>query len=178
MGGSRQAADLRTLAYRLIQMANDMDRTSEFNCHMSSHYEEEVKSEKNPVLDYEIFATVLYQQRRKRNRYFSSKIFSEPAWDILLDLFIQNARNRPVSVTSACIAGEIPTTTGLRWIKILETEGLVEREGSDTDARITWLRLTPKAVELMKQFIDDGIQALEALNNELGADRELEPAYD
>ena len=97
----------------------------------------------------------LYRERQQRMRFFPSNIFSDPAWDILLDLFINGARNRPISITSACIAGGIPGTTGLRWLGVLEKEGLLVRETSGDDARVTWVRLSPHGMNAMRAFIAD-----------------------
>ena len=42
----------------------------------------------------------------------NDELFGEPAWDILLDLYIANVENKPVSVSSACIGSAAPPTTG------------------------------------------------------------------
>ncbi len=61
-----------------------------------------------------------YRKRRLRERMFGNPdLFADPAWDILIDLFIASEEGRKISVSSACIASAVPTTTALRWIKIL-----------------------------------------------------------
>jgi DNA-binding MarR family transcriptional regulator len=99
------------------------------------------------------YAESLYQERRRRSRFFSPHLFAEPAWDILLDLFVNGVRNRAISITSACIAGGIPPTTGLRWLGLLEKEGLIVRETSDDDARVTWVRLSDDGMNVMRNYI-------------------------
>src|SRR3546814_1843272 len=48
---------------------------------------------------------------------------SDPAWDMLLDLYLAAERNtRPVSISSLCIASAVPATTALRWIKTFRSE--------------------------------------------------------
>jgi hypothetical protein len=95
----------------------------------------------------------LYHERRRRSRYFPPHLFAEPAWDILLDLFVNGVRNRAISITSACIAGGIPATTGLRWLGLLEKEGLLVRETSGEDARVTWVRLSDQGMNAMRGYI-------------------------
>ena len=56
---------------------------------------------------------------------------------MLLELFAKAVEGRQVSTTSLCLAAEAPVTTGLRWITMLEEEGLVCRESAITDARLT-----------------------------------------
>ena len=100
----------------------------------------------------------MYQQRRRRSRHFPPHLFAEPAWDILLDLFVNGVRNRAISITSACIAGGIPATTGLRWLGLLEKEGLLVRETSGDDARVTWVRLSDQGMKAMRCYIGEAPQ--------------------
>lgn len=99
------------------------------------------------------YAERLYQERRRRSRYFPEHLFAEPAWDILLDLFVNGVRRRAISITSACIAGGIPATTGLRWLGVLEKEGLLMREISGDDARVTWVHLSQYGMNIMRSFL-------------------------
>lgn len=87
-----------------------------------------------------------YRARRLRAQFFAgADLFGEPAWDLLLDLFINANEGKHVPVTSACIGAAVPTTTALRWLAILESRGLVEREADSSDARRIFVRLTPQA---------------------------------
>jgi hypothetical protein len=43
-----------------------------------------------------------------RARYFKRELFKDPAWDILLDLYVARADGRGISVSSACIASGAP----------------------------------------------------------------------
>ncbi|HEX8415879.1 MAG TPA: hypothetical protein VF637_18645 [Sphingomicrobium sp.] len=55
----------------------------------------------------------LYQARRRRDKAFSvSGLFEDPAWDMLLALYVDEARGYNTGVTSACIAGNVAPTTG------------------------------------------------------------------
>ena len=104
-------------------------------------------------LELAAHAEFLYQERRRRARYLPQNLFAEPAWDILLDLFVNGVRDRAISITSACIAGGIPATTGLRWLGLLEKEGLLVRETSGDDARVTWVRLSDHGMNAMRSYI-------------------------
>lgn len=97
-----------------------------------------------------------YAMRRKRDSIFgNANLFGEPAWDILLDLFIAHADGKAVSVTSACIGSAAPATTGLRWLGILADEGLVVRENDPEDNRRVIVRLTPTSIAGMSRFFDE-----------------------
>lgn len=108
-----------------------------------------------PIDDLQLaaYAESLYQERRRRTRHFPEHLFAEPAWDILLDLFVNGVRSRAISITSACIAGGIPATTGLRWLGVLEKEGLLVREISGDDARVTWVHLSPRGTDIMRNYL-------------------------
>jgi hypothetical protein len=94
-----------------------------------------------------------YDDRRRRSKIFQSEeLFGEPAWDILLDLFIAAKERRRVSVTSACIGSAVPSTTALRWISILERQGFLSREADPGDARRVYVRLSPRGYEAMLEY--------------------------
>lgn len=99
------------------------------------------------------YAERLYKERRRRSRYLPGHLFAEPAWDILLDLFVNGVRDRAISITSACIAGGIPATTGLRWLGVLEKEGLLVRGTSEEDARVTWVQLSDYGMAVMRGYL-------------------------
>ena len=98
-------------------------------------------------------ARATYARRRKRTSIFGDpELFGEPGWDILLDLYIAQVEEKPVSVSSACIGSASPPTTGLRWLGVLAEQGLVEREHDPQDQRRVLVRLTDKALEAMDDY--------------------------
>ena len=110
------------------------------------------------------FAEALYATRRRREAYFSNQsLFGEPAWDLLLDLFIAQSRSKRVSVSGACIAASVPATTGLRWISVLENEGLVERHHDPADARRAWLKLTLRGARSVRNFLQSAEEKWEQI---------------
>ncbi|HEU4651418.1 MAG TPA: MarR family transcriptional regulator [Croceibacterium sp.] len=96
-----------------------------------------------------------YRARRSRERYFDRRLFGEPAWDILIDLFIQQSSGKTVSVTSAAIASQVPVTTALRHLAALQKAGLVERMRSAADARVKLLRLTKEGYVRIGSWLMD-----------------------
>lgn len=92
--------------------------------------------------------------RQLRLKYLPASLFGEAGWDILLELFKCDLQGRNATVKAACCAAEpVAPTTSLRWIVILEDEGLIARSSSPGDRRITWLSLTPKGVEIVRGYI-------------------------
>ena len=90
--------------------------------------------------------------RAARAQFFRASLFSDPAWDILLELFAAEQDGRRVSISAAGLTAEIPLTTALRWINALEREDLVVRVGDPTDARRTFLKLTATGLRSMTLY--------------------------
>ncbi len=98
-------------------------------------------------------ARKFYQLRRRRDAYFDAMLFAEPAWDMLLDLYIAESERRQVAVLTACIGAAAPQTTAIRWMRVLEMQGLIRRETDRNDARRIYVRLTEPAVRMMRNLL-------------------------
>ncbi len=107
------------------------------------------------------FARETYNVRRKRSRFLPADLFGEPTWDILLDLYVATRENRPVPTTSACIGAHVPPTTALRWLRILEARGLVEREDDGRDGRRTFVRLSEQGLAAMENWLRGALSSLD-----------------
>lgn len=87
----------------------------------------------------------LIKHRHHRLDYLPSDLFSEPAWDMLLDLAAADVENRRISVTSLCIASRTAPSTALRWISLLEQHKIITRTPDTVDKRRTFVCLTDMA---------------------------------
>lgn len=107
-----------------------------------------------------------YDDRRRRTKIFASdELFGEPAWDILLDLFIAAKERRRVSVTSACIGSAVPSTTALRWITILERNGFLAREADPGDARRVYVKLSARGYSAMLEYFASASRSIVLLDD-------------
>lgn len=93
--------------------------------------------------------------RRKLYGLFGRRLFCDPSWDILLELFVSTLEGRKVTVSTACMAACAPTTTALRHIAYLVQEGLVVRRPHPADARSTFLELTDQAIAKLTQYFSE-----------------------
>jgi DNA-binding MarR family transcriptional regulator len=98
----------------------------------------------------------MYALRRRRDASFAAELFSEPAWDILLHLFVAAAEGRAVSVSSACDGAAAPQTTALRKLRQLEEARLIVREGDPADARRAYVRLSYLGRRKMRSLLKGG----------------------
>lgn len=90
-----------------------------------------------------------------RQNYFPDGLFSDPAWDMLLDLTYARLTGKRVSVSSLCIASRVPATTALRRISDLVSEGLVTRIRDENDGRRVFVDLTDDGFSRMTAYIDN-----------------------
>lgn len=150
---SQSAAELQPLADQLVAIAERLRKLAETPVGGREHS----GAERAPrdARRYLAQARQAYALRRKRAVIFGNpELFGEPAWDILLDLYIAHAEDKPVSVSSACIGSAAPATTGLRWLGLLAEEGLVVRENDAQDNRRVLVRLTRNGIMAMERFFD------------------------
>lgn len=94
----------------------------------------------------------MIRSRRLREELLGSGLFADPAWDMLLDLTAARLENRPVAVSSLCIAAAVPATTALRWIKQLTDAGLLRPVADPDDGRRVFIELTERAAEAMDAY--------------------------
>lgn len=94
------------------------------------------------------------EARRARARFLPVDLFGEPAWDLLLDLFVAGEEGKGVSITSACIASGAPSTTALRWIGVLEERGLIVKVPDPEDGRRIYVSLTGTSHNAMLRWLE------------------------
>ncbi|HMI19055.1 MAG TPA: hypothetical protein VK533_05880 [Sphingomonas sp.] len=88
------------------------------------------------------FARQVLAGRKQRDRYFDPMLFSNPAWDILLNLFVADADGRPVTVLESCLASTVPQGVALRWLGYLKQEEMVIETPDPARPRQTIIRLS------------------------------------
>jgi hypothetical protein len=97
-----------------------------------------------------------YNERRERAKHFNNQqIFGEPAWDLLLDMYIHQARDEKVTVKSAVLESRAGEGTAQRWLKVLDSEGLICSQIDPTDSRKCFLRLTPEGYESITRYLEE-----------------------
>ncbi|WP_066556701.1 MarR family transcriptional regulator [Croceicoccus bisphenolivorans] len=123
---------------------------------------------------YEL-AKKFLELRTARACYFDNNLFGEPAWDMLLDLYVSRHDQRAVSATSLCIASGAPQTTALRYVNLLTDAKLIVSRKSDHDGRVRIIELSEKALALLEDFLSRALKGSSG-NNAAIPMRSDEPA--
>jgi DNA-binding MarR family transcriptional regulator len=108
-----------------------------------------IKPEKMSLM----FARSWIEAYRARNAIFGATIFSDPAWSILLHLYVGEKDDPPRSISSLCVAANLAQSTGLRWVLALEKAGNVLRTIDPLDRRRTLVSLTSAARQKMERAL-------------------------
>ena len=82
-------------------------------------------------------------------------MFAEPAWDMLLYLYVCDFSEGRQTIGQLADLVETPLTTVLRWVAYLEKEHLVVRRHHPTDRRIVFVELADKGRIAMEAFLVD-----------------------
>lgn len=94
-----------------------------------------------------------FRKRRVREQMFGNiDLFADPAWDILIYLFIAGEEDRDISLSSACIAAAVPESTAIRWINVLESKKHLRRNQDPSDPQQIYVSLTPATAELVRTY--------------------------
>lgn len=92
--------------------------------------------------------------RKVRSKYFPSELFSDPCWEMLLDLYDAQLSGAEVTVTSLGAASGASPTTALRRMENLQNHALIERLADSADKRRTIVRLTEAGLTAVEQFFE------------------------
>jgi DNA-binding MarR family transcriptional regulator len=117
------------------------------------------QDERTPDLSIALARRIL-GMRRLRDRLLG-EFFAEPAWDILLDLYVQSREGKTVTVSQLSLATGSPATTALRWINTMARAGLLSRRTDETDARRVVVTLSAKGEEAMRLLLASVLNELE-----------------
>lgn len=111
-------------------------------------------------LEHEIVASAATAQQvrsyiaaRREHNLLADGVISDPAWDILLELFASSLEKRDVMVADACNAVGCPLTTGLGYLRLLQDAGLVHRKDQRRDMRTRIITITDEGRDLVHTFL-------------------------
>jgi DNA-binding MarR family transcriptional regulator len=119
----------------------------------------------------------IIRARQARTGLFRPELFSDPAWDMLLVLFVASVREQIVTATELAEATATPISTAIRWIDVLERDGLLERNSDPASARRDDVGLSVRGKAAIYQWLEDckptSFFTLQHSEEELGGGRDF-----
>ena len=97
--------------------------------------------------------------RQGRRAIFASAIFGEPAWDMLLALYLAEFDQVRVTVTGLAERSGAALTTAIRWLDYLEQTHLVQRREHPTDRRVIFVELSAEGRAKLQTYFSALVEA-------------------
>lgn len=102
-------------------------------------------------------ARIVARRRLLRRQLLGAPdLFGEPAWDMLLDLFIQQCEGRLLPMSSLCLSTDIPNSSAMKLIQRLCDAGLLERSPDPRDGRRSLIRISPDTEHRLRAYFAEG----------------------
>lgn len=128
-----RAGDVRALAHQLLSWADHLSDRHDFARALTEEGRHDL------VLG---LATALREARRLRAEIFPRIPLSNPTWDVMLDLFIQEMNGFRTSLDHLALTGDLPAPVVYESVHELVRLGLIDRTPDRIDNRVMWLSLT------------------------------------
>ena len=131
---------LRAMARELLALADHVEVKGEATCarppmpHLADH------------------AARTHANRERRQAFLPPSLLGEPAWDMLLYLFVAAANGNAVRTSALAAASGAPASTALRHMELLQRHGLVCRSPSALDQRVTNVALSETGLAAMASY--------------------------
>ena len=149
-------SEMRRLAISLLRLSDSIDQgwspddlRSRYGMLSKAGRIEKMSLILAKVADLEV------QKTKVREHHLGKDLLGNPAWNMLLELFQQFAGGALVSTKSLQLIAGCPETTALRVIDRLEDFGLVERQTSESDRRVTVIGLSREGLVKVGSVLQD-----------------------
>lgn len=91
--------------------------------------------------------------RRGREAAIGRELFSDPAWDILLELYAARLAQRRMSLRELARSIDVPESTTTRWIAVLRGRGLLTVVNDDGESMRARIELSAEGTAVMKRLV-------------------------
>lgn len=137
------AIRLRAAAHEMLQMAEELEATPRRRASLVPDHE------MASMTTLVALAAKWHTDRERRSQFFDSDLLGEPAWDMLLYLFVRSAEGHQVRKTALCGASGVAHATAMRYISLLQQHGLIVQTRCMTDARVQFVSMTQEGMVRM-----------------------------
>jgi hypothetical protein len=107
------------------------------NVELSSHIEQDIE--------------LVLRLRRARSAILGDGLFSDPVWDMLLQLYLARLNGRRLKLKD--LMTDVPGSTRARWACVLEERGLVTCHLDVLVPAVLWIELSESGLAKMSQLV-------------------------
>jgi DNA-binding MarR family transcriptional regulator len=108
-------------------------------------------------------ARTLMFLRKRRADYLYRAMLGEPAYDMLLGLYVAEGDRQLVTAARLADIACVAQSSAARWIEYLVTKDLIERERHPTHKRASILKLSRKGRDALDRMFASAIEAVRDL---------------
>jgi DNA repair protein RadC len=102
-------------------------------------------------------AKATLRRRMLREQLFGApELFGDPAWEMLIDIFIHECEGNPLPVSSLCVTPSIPMSSALRLCQKLCDAGIINRTPDPSDGRRSFVSLAPETAHRIRAYFEEG----------------------
>lgn len=98
-------------------------------------------------------AADILKRRRERTREFSSSFFGEPAWEMLLELYVRESFGVSSTIAQLKPCLQVRASTLLRSLHRLADDGLVARMAHPLHDGTEFVELTARARQALERYL-------------------------
>lgn len=98
-------------------------------------------------------AGAILQLRQQRQDEFDGSLFGEPAWEMLLELYIRDAEGTAFTVADLIATSNAPSSTAARWFAQLDKLGFVTLRAHPSDQNTEFVDLTGEAKAALERHL-------------------------
>lgn len=109
-------------------------------------------------IDHRARAVRLLDERRARRDFLPEELFHEPAWDMLLALYVAHVDRRTLNVKTLVACADAPVTTSQRWIDHLAKLKLLDRVADPLDRRRIEVSLSDTGVAAISRYLEHAVR--------------------
>ena len=113
--------------------------------------------------------------RRSRDALLGPKLFSDPAWEILLLLYLSALRSQQVTVSDCAVDTGMSEATATRWVATLEAQDMLKRSKDANDRRRCFIAATPFTFNAMNRLFDNASWQRPATLDPIAANLNIDP---
>lgn len=96
----------------------------------------------------------IYAAQRIRRKTFDTPLIGDPAWEILLYVFIATSESRAVTVGEACQIESASQATAQRYVNYMVDRGLLQRSPNASDKRSSILTISESGISKMISYLE------------------------